>query len=348
MKATIKDVAKEAGVSTGTVDRVINRKGNVAPKTEKKVLEAVKKLNYKKSPIAKALVSSKNKIKIGVVFPYLEYYFWQKVFKGIEDIKEKLEPFGVEIIVETTKTYSIKEHLKAIDKLVKKDVKGISMISYDNKECNESIDRLKEKGIEVVTFVSDSPNSKRLTFIGEDSIKAGKIAGKLMGLYLQGKGDVVIIGIHKILSCMNDRIKGFNESIQKFKDIKILEVIDNSELEDGEEGQYRKEIEKSIYDILKKHKKVDGIYVTNSFTGSVGKILEKNSSFKNIVLIGHENTDEIRELIKKDVVKATVYQQQYEEIVKSIEILYKKFTEEDEYYPKVQYIDLGILIKEKL
>jgi ABC-type sugar transport system substrate-binding protein len=147
---------------------------------------------------------------------------------------------------------------------------------------------------------------------------------------------------------MNDRIKGFNESIQKFKDIKILEVIDNSELEDGEEGQYRKEIEKSIYDILKKHKKVDGIYVTNSFTGSVGKILEKNSSFKNIVLIGHENTDEIRELIKKDVVKATVYQQQYEEIVKSIEILYKKFTEEDEYYPKVQYIDLGILIKEKL
>ena len=124
MKATIKDVAKEAGVSTGTVDRVINRKGNVAPKTEKKVLEAVKKLNYKKSPIAKALVSSKNKIKIGVVFPYLEYYFWQKVFRGIEDIKEKLEPFGVEIIVETTKTYSIKEHLKAIDKLVKKDVKG--------------------------------------------------------------------------------------------------------------------------------------------------------------------------------------------------------------------------------
>jgi LacI family transcriptional regulator len=222
------------------------------------------------------------------------------------------------------------------------------MISYDNKECNEAINKLKEKGIEVVTFVSDSPNSKRLTFIGEDSIKAGKIAGKLMGLYLQGKGNVVIIGIHKILSCMNDRIKGFNESIEKFKDIKILEVIDNSELEDGEEGQYRKEIEKSIYDILKKHKKVDGIYVTNSFTGSVGKILEKNSSFKNIVLIGHENTDEIRELIKKDVVKATVYQQQYEEIVKSIEILYKKFTEEDEYYPKVQYIDLGILIKEKL
>lgn len=183
MKATIKDVAKEAGVSTGTVDRVINRKGNVAPKTEKKVLEAVKKLNYKKSPIAKALVSSKNKIKIGVVFPYLEYYFWQKVFRGIEDIKEKLEPFGVEIIVETTKTYSIKEHLKAIDKLVKKDVKGISMISYDNKECNESINRLKEKGIEVVTFVSDSPNSKRLTFIGEDSIKAGKIAGKLTVIY---------------------------------------------------------------------------------------------------------------------------------------------------------------------
>ncbi|MDW7667477.1 MAG: substrate-binding domain-containing protein [Bacillota bacterium] len=349
MKATIKDVAKEAGVSTGTVDRVINNKGNVAKKTEKKVLEAIEKLNYTKSPIAKALVSRRKHIKIGVVFPHLEHYFWQEVFKGIEEVREKLEPFGVEIIVETTKTYSIEEHIKAVDKLVKKEVNGIAMISYDDIRCRESIDKLVEKNIQVATFISDSPKSRRLIFNGEDSIKAGNIAGKLMGLYLKGKGNILIVGVHKILSCMQDRIEGFKNLIDnEFEDIQIIEIIENKELVNGEEDEYRTIIENIIKEVIEKKDGIDGIYVTNSFTGSVGNLLKKYNYEKEIVLVGHENTDEIRDLIRKNIVKATVYQNQKEEIIRSIEILYEKITDNKKVYANVQYIDLGILIKEKL
>ncbi len=349
MKATIKDVAKEAGVSTGTVDRVINNKGNVAKKTEKKVLEAIEKLNYTKSPIAKALVSRRKHIKIGVVFPHLEHYFWQEVFKGIEEVREKLEAFGVEIIVETTKTYNIEEHIRAVDKLVKKEVNGIAMISYDDIRCREVIDKLVEKNIQVATFISDSPKSRRLIFNGEDSIKAGNIAGKLMGLYLKGKGNILIVGVHKILSCMQDRIEGFKSLINnEFEDIQIIEIIENKELVNGEEDEYRTIIENIIKEVIEKKNEIDGIYVTNSFTGSVGNLLKKYNYDKEIVLVGHENTDEIRDLIRKNIVKATVYQNQKEEIIRSIEILYEKITDNKKAYPNVQYIDLGILIKEKL
>ncbi len=349
MNATIKDVAKEAGVSTGTVDRVINNKGNVAKNTEKKVLEAIEKLNYTKSPIAKALVSRRKHIKIGVVFPHLEHYFWQEVFKGIEEVKGKLEAFGIEIIVETTKTYNIEEHIRAIDKLVKKEVNGIAMISYDDIRCRKAIDELVEKNIEVATFISDSPKSKRLIFNGEDSIKAGNIAGKLMGLYLKGKGNILIVGVHKILSCMQDRIEGFKNLIDdEFEDIKIIEIIENKELLNGEEEDYRIIIEKIIKKEIENKNGIDGIYVTNSFTGSVGNLLKMYDYEKDIVLVGHENTDEIRDLIRKNVVKATVYQNQREEIIRSIEILYEKITEGKKEYPSVQYIELGILIKEKL
>ncbi len=349
MKATIKDVAKEAGVSTGTVDRVINNKGSVAARTEKKVLEAIEKLNYTKSPIAKALVSRRKHIKIGITFPNLEYYFWNEVFKGIEEVKEKLEAFGVEIIVEPTKSYNIEEHIIAVDKLVKKEVKGIAMMSYDDKRCRKLIDKLVEKNIEVSTFISDSPNSKRLTFNGEDSIKAGNIAGKLMGLYLKGKGNIIIVGIHKILSCMQDRIQGFKSIVnEEFENIKIVDIIENKELANGKEEEYRKIIEKVIKKAIEDKNGIDGIYVTNSFTGSVGNLLEKHDYEKEIVLIGHENTDEIRDLIRKNIVKATVYQNQKEEIIRSIEILYERIAEGKKEYPNVQYIDLGILIKEKL
>ncbi|MFO7887117.1 MAG: substrate-binding domain-containing protein [Eubacteriales bacterium] len=349
MKATIKDVAREAGVSTGTVDRVINNKGNVASKTEKKVIEAIKNLNYKKSPIAKALVNRKNKIKIGVAFPYLEHYFWKDVFKGIEEVQEELEPFGVEIIVETTKSYDLDEHLKALDNLVEKNVNAIAMISYDDKRCGDAIDKLVDKGIQVATFISDSPKSKRLVFNGEDSIRAGSIAGKLMGLYLKGKGNIIIIGVHKILSCMQDRIDGFKNLIEdEFKDIKIIETIENKELVNGEEEEYRSIIEKIIKEAIENKDIIDGIYVTNSFTGSVGKLLNKFKCHDEIVLIGHEDTDEIRDLIRKNIVKATVCQNQKEEIIRSIEILYEKITEDKKEYPNFQYIDLDILIKEKL
>jgi len=68
MKATIKDVAKKAGVSVMTVSRVMNKREHIAPATKEKVLRIVKKLNYRPNKIARSLVGKKTNF-IGLLVP---------------------------------------------------------------------------------------------------------------------------------------------------------------------------------------------------------------------------------------------------------------------------------------
>ncbi|SHF54217.1 transcriptional regulator, LacI family [Desulforamulus putei DSM 12395] len=82
--ATIKDVAKLAGVSVYTVSRVLNTSGYVEKTTEERVIAAIKQLNYKPSQIARGLVSKKTKT-FGLVLPDITNPFFPEVARGAED-----------------------------------------------------------------------------------------------------------------------------------------------------------------------------------------------------------------------------------------------------------------------
>lgn len=85
MKATIKDVAKEAGVSIMTVSRVINKREYIAPATKEKALRVVKKLNYMPNKVARSLVVKKTNF-IGLLVPDIANPFlviWLKGRRGL-------------------------------------------------------------------------------------------------------------------------------------------------------------------------------------------------------------------------------------------------------------------------
>jgi len=83
IKITIKDVAKEAGVSLATTSYVLNGKKSFSDETKKKVLDAVDKLDYKPSSFAKAMRSGKTK-SIGLILPNLDNPFFPELIKAIE------------------------------------------------------------------------------------------------------------------------------------------------------------------------------------------------------------------------------------------------------------------------
>ena len=89
-RATIKDVAKEAGVSPSTVSRVLNDKTDIYMKaeTKEKVLSAVKKLNYTPDRHARALKGQKTQI-IGVIMPDISNPFFSELIRGVENIAYK-------------------------------------------------------------------------------------------------------------------------------------------------------------------------------------------------------------------------------------------------------------------
>ena len=82
--ATIKDVARHAGVGVGTVSRVINESGYVAEETRKRVLAAMKVLDFQPNLIARGLVSRKTSM-IGLIIPDVANPFFADVARGVED-----------------------------------------------------------------------------------------------------------------------------------------------------------------------------------------------------------------------------------------------------------------------
>lgn len=88
-KITIKDVAKEAGVSIGTVSKVLNDKGYVGKETRQRVLEAIETLNYQVNANARSLKAERTK-KVGMVVSDISNAYIMSIAKTIEDMLRTL------------------------------------------------------------------------------------------------------------------------------------------------------------------------------------------------------------------------------------------------------------------
>jgi LacI family transcriptional regulator len=120
---TIKDVAREAGVSTATVSRVINSDNRISPATRQHVLDVVSRLNYKVNSLARSL-KSKRSLTIGMVVPELDNIFFMRVARGVEDL---LGEQGYSMIVVNTRESRHRESA-AVELLLEKQVDGIIIV----------------------------------------------------------------------------------------------------------------------------------------------------------------------------------------------------------------------------
>ncbi|KKK39082.1 LacI family transcriptional regulator [Mesobacillus campisalis] len=93
--ATIKDVAKKAGVSVATVSRAINDKGYVHEDTRKLIDEAIRELNYKPNEVARSLFNKKSRL-IGLILPDIRNPFFPELARGVED---EMQAHGFRLII---------------------------------------------------------------------------------------------------------------------------------------------------------------------------------------------------------------------------------------------------------
>lgn len=342
-RATIKDVALAANISIGTVDRVMHNRGGVSKKTEEKIRQIAKDLNYSPSTVAQALVSQKNTIKIAVIYPNAEPHFWNQVEKGIRDFEQAYCFFGVELSIYKTANYSTDEQIKILSELEDSDINGIVTIPYNSYKIDPYINALSKKGIKVNTFVSDAPNSTRDTYTGLEDIAAGKLAANLMGLYLGGKGKIAVVGVHRDVLCIENRIMGFLASIHKdFPAIDLLRIFNTRVLSDAKEQLYIEEITELTNHVLDTNPILNGIYVTNSMTEHVAKIVRERGQGEEIKIIGHELSDDINTLIGEGVIDASIYQNPrsvvYEALKTTFEQISNRVKETTEHHYTFPYI----------
>ena len=97
--ATIKEIAELAGVSRGTVDRVLNNRGSVHPATAALVKEIARRLDYKPNPAGIALAAQRRNLKLGVLLFDTGNSFFDEVLKGVKEKQAELAGYNCSVLV---------------------------------------------------------------------------------------------------------------------------------------------------------------------------------------------------------------------------------------------------------
>ena len=345
-QSTIKDVAREAGVSIGTVDRVLHNRGRVSDANKVAVIAAVEKLNYRPSQIARALVTRKNNLRIGITYPKVDSDFWSEISGGIEAAKNKLLPFGVELLIDHTETYDVRDQVASIDKLITQGVNGILLTSVDDSSADQ-IEQHIPQGLPYATVVNPAASVSRCAFhLGPDDFLLGNLAARLIALFCGEKCNIVLLAPNYKFNGTQRRIAGVLSKInQDLPGMNLLRVIPVSGVTDED---IRSNVYSSAAEAIATFTTLDAIYVSNGFFDNAAFAVRDIKPDRRIRVFGHEYTSSLPKLIEQDIVGATIYQKPAEEWYQAICLLNEMLSGNKTIKTKDVRVECSIIMKETL
>jgi LacI family transcriptional regulator len=314
MKTTLKMVAEHAGVSRGTVDRVLNKRGKVKPEVEQRVLESMRILNYTPNTAARALAFTKNAKKIGFLMPNQPGFLMDEITRAIDKIIEESKDLGIDVLVEKCDLNNPNEYIEKIDEMLAEGVCGFAIRAQNTISIVEKIDELNSKEIPVITVNSDIPTSKRRCFVGENPTQSGRVAGEIMSKYL-GKEEkiLVIAGIPEFDAHIN-RVKGF----QNF--LKEKGISEESSEVIYTQGNYELTYKK-VFENITKYSEITKIYMAIDSEVACAEAIQRAGLQHKIFMISHDTPPSTIELLKKGVIDFTIEQDIYTQGYKSLQLL---------------------------
>lgn len=298
-KYTIKDIAELAGVSKGTIDRVIHNRGNVAKDVEGKVKKLLADINYQPNLIARNLKNNKV-FKIGVLLPDAQKDpFWDVCMDGINTALSEFSAFDVNVSTVLYDPTTASDFIQRNQCLLASQPDAILMVPLFFKEAKKILKHYESLDIQVCTF-NNQITTSTAAFIGQNLYQSGRVGARLLHSICP-HGDLAIIHIneqYKNAVHMQEKEKGFRSY---FDDRANFDgTILKCKLRHDESGD-----KLSLF--LSKHPNIKGIFVTNSKAFHAARILIKDGR-SDIKLVGYDLLSENTEHLKKGVIDFLIHQ----------------------------------------
>lgn len=277
-QVTIKDIARELGVSPSTVSRALKDHPDISPNTKKAVNELAEKLNYQPNTVALSLRQSKTNT-IGVIIPEIVHYFFSTVISGIEDVAYSA---GYNVII-TQSNESYEREKSDLKALFNSRVDGM-LISLSRETTNfEHLENIHSKGVPMVFFdrFAQSINTSKVIV---DDIGGAKEA--VNHLIEQGCQKIAHLMGAKTLQICRERLKGYEDAIAAAGQKKNQDYIIECEEGSKEQGM------QAMNQLLKLKDKPDAVFATNDMLALGAMIAIKEAGLKipqDIALVGFSN-----------------------------------------------------------
>jgi len=227
-----------------------------------------------------------------------EFFNW--AYKGMIDAAEMLDP-SIEVELQGPSTWDASLEARAIEQLIAKGVNGVIVTAGEANALVPAINRAIDAKIPVITFDSDAPASKRLSFVGTNNYNAGYAAGKAISEWLGEKGKVGISTFPGPAHLV-ERINGFKAAL--VEGIEIVATV-------NDEGDVAM-AETQITAMLQANPDINGIFAAHGNPGPGACAAVRNLGRQGKVeIMGFDFGMPNIELIEKGEMRGTVGQDPY-------------------------------------
>ena len=337
---TVSEIAQMAGVSTGTVDRVIHNRGRVSEETKEKILKIINENGYSPDPIARFL-KKKCEFKIGVLIPAVseESGYWQAIYNGIESAAvNDYAAFGFKIELFGFRRPNRESLTEQFYKMMDSKCSAYIIAPIMQEEI---LFLLTERKPEVPYCFIDSPlpGVNPLCTVAQNPFKAGYLAGKLTRLSGKGDGTYAVIKTFAESYNQNERTRGFASYFVQDDNSRAVQKI--------AAGSTENDISEAVEKLVIEHNDLRGICIVNSEAHFVGAKLCEMQMKDKIVVTGFDLVDQNIVGIKSDMIDCLISQNPEEQGGMVLKEVYKKLILGKNAEKSVN-IPLNIMFKENI
>jgi LacI family transcriptional regulator len=341
MAATIKDIAKAAGVSRGTVDRVLHGRRGVNPDVAHRIRELADGMDFVPNKAGKILASRKQPVKIGCLLPSIGNCFFNDVIEGIRLAESELADFGVSVHIEEVKGYEPEIHVTGIRTLLADGCAALCVSTLDIPEIRTVIDTVIEDGIPVIAVNTDITGTNRLCYVGCNYYKGGSTAAKLLSLIFRHELNILIFTGSLKMKGHNERIQGFLEGLTA--QAIPYGVVDIFESNDDDEYVYKPALR-----LLQENPTINCIYIVTACISGVCRAVSELGREKQIHILTFDDVPSTRALVQNGIIDFTICQEPVQQGYRSIQMMFSYFMSNRKIMPVDSLTDTIIKISENV
>ena len=314
--STIKEISKRAGVSIGTVDRVLHQRGRVSKETEERVRRIIEEIDYRPNVFAKHLRLSKI-FTFGILMPKpsQDSHYWTLPIQGIARAQRELATQKVHVRYFFYDKFSPDSFGQISAELLQTPLDGILMAPVLAKSFETFIKEIPA-GLPYVFFDSFLSNARPLASIGQNSFQSGVLSARLMQMLLPDKGGIAVFRVLPEDYHIDERFNGFVSYCrrQNGMNVHVFEIDGNWSVETRNRA-----FEKTFAEIPN----LRGIFVTNATTHQVAAYIKSLGLQGKVHIIGYDLIEENARFLREGVIDFLISQQSERQGYEGIYALYR-------------------------
>ena len=278
----IKEIARQSGLGTATVDRVLNKRAHVSALTRSRVVAAISELEVQQGQLA----ARGRRLFVDIIVE-APVRFSREIRSAVEHVLPQISVgvfrprFLFQEVMEDT------EVVAAIRRVIKRGSQGVCLKARNTAPIRAAVADMIAAGIPVVTLVTDLPGAGCCAYAGLDNANAGRTAAYLIGQFLPGAGTVLTSRSHESFYGEAERFEAFAEALPAH--CKRIDLSGGAGLSFNTSAQLER--------LLPSGQRIDAVYSMGGGNAAILKGLEA-AGYAGLPFVAHDLDAENRRLLE--------------------------------------------------